>query len=172
MTAEKSLTMPSLMIGRWAETGDLTQLSALADWYGDHHRQPKLAALIRRLDANPEWNDAVLFFFKEAGSSYEPDCEEMCEGQLRGAFVLAAAERWLRKSQFVATWIQDIDYDPNDYDGPMPDIGWGCVLMEHGSSNTDASLWGITFDGDGFPVGKPYKRVVEAELAMELMPDE
>lgn len=71
---------------------------------------------------------------------------------------------------FQVMWHRDPDYDPADYDvGDMPGEGWGCVLAT--SEDRFNSLWAITFDGDGQPWGKPYARVVVAELALELMPD-
>lgn len=70
-------------------------------------------------------------------------------------------------------WIQDEDYRPDDYDIPMPEIAWGCILEEWCGRGWHAieSLWNITFGGDGCPSGDPYARVVEAELALEAMPE-
>lgn len=74
----------------------------------------------------------------------------------------------MQQPGFTVEWVQDADYDPSHYDcGDMPDIGWGCVVRANGQTE---SLWAITFDGDGYPNGNPYARVIVAELALELMP--
>lgn len=80
---------------------------------------------------------------------------------------LARAELWLSEQPgYTVSWEQDTEYDPTDYDCEMPDIAWRCTVTANGES---ACLCGITFDGDAEPFGKPYARVVVAELAQELM---
>lgn len=99
----------------------------------------------------------AIAFFKEHGAA-------------RHAKSLANAEAWLASQPgHQIQWLRDFDYDPNDYDvKDMPNIGWGCIVQIGGNS---ASLWAITFDGDHWPQGNPYARVVVAELALELMHD-
>lgn len=113
--------------------------------------------------------NAIEFFMKHAGSSYDPATETPKQGKFRGAKRLAEAEAWLvAQPGFTVEWEIDRDYDPSDYDIDMPDTGWGCIVNANGNS---ASLWATTFDGDGEPFGNAYARVVVAELALELMPD-
>jgi hypothetical protein len=123
--------------------------------------------------------DAIAFFYERSGFSVCSG-ETEHQGRLRSARELAEAEAeaWLMAQPGMqVTWEVDPEYDANDYDvDDMPAIGWGCVVSVGGERTTGhgtaevASLWGITFEGDGEPWGKPYARVVVAELASELMP--
>ena len=113
-------------------------------------------------------SDAVAFFLEYGGYGYNAATETREEGRLRCARGYAAAEAWLvEQPGFTVEWVQDRDYDPADYDVPVPEVGWGCIVRANGRTE---SLWAITFDGDGHPSGNPYARVVVAELASELMP--
>lgn len=115
----------------------------------------------------PKLAEAERFFYKHAGYSYDPATETQEEGRVRCAKELAKAEAWLTAQPgFEVEWMEDTDYDPKDYDVPMPATGWGCIVKV---GEKRESLWGITFDGDGHPSGNPYARVVVAELASELM---
>lgn len=118
--------------------------------------------------ATKAYQSAVAFFYEHAGYSYGPG-ETREQGRKRGARRLADAERWLMEQPgHTIQWVQDEDYNPADYDcGDMPEIGWGCVITVNGHIE---SLWSITFNGDGYPSGNAYARVVVAELALELMP--
>lgn len=112
---------------------------------------------------------ATAFFMKHAGYSVA-EGETREQGRRRCAKELAAAERWLMEQPgHTVAWEQDRDYDPADSDVPdMPEIGWGCIVSLN-DQDRHASLWSVTFDGDGYPAGNPYARVVVAELAAELM---
>lgn len=117
---------------------------------------------------------AVAFFLEHAGWSYNPATETPEQGRLRCARSLAKAERWLSEQNgHQVKWVEDTDYSPDDYDYPpendTPGLAWGCVIDLDGERG--ASLWAITFEGNGEPWGKPYARVVVAELAYELMPE-
>ena len=79
-----------------------------------------------------------------------------------GALALARAERWARSTGSVRfRWVDDINAD---WDAELQE---GCVLErqcpECGSWTCEASLWGIV-DADA-----DYRRVVEAELALEVL---
>lgn len=175
----RPLTMEETLLVRWSETGDATTLGALKDWVEEFepHRTRFVELLAWAME--PTQTADVLFFYRHGEYSYRPDCESMGEGRLRGAVNSMTAERWAA-DRYEIEWERDRDYDPHDYDSPdMPDIAFGCVLRcvcgacdQHESKLDGASLWGITFGGDGYPDGYPYKRVVEAELAYEMIPDE
>lgn len=118
---------------------------------------------------------AIGFFREHAGYGVSPgETEE--QGRDSSARTLAQAEAWLvAQPGFTVEWEQDEDYDPRDFDAPdMPEIGWCClVTVPDGKGGRHReSLCGITFDGDGYPTGNAYARVVVAELASELMPDD
>lgn len=118
------------------------------------------------------------FFFEHAGWSYNPKTETADEGRERGAIALAQAEQRFRESSCWFEWVHDDDADAsfvNDWE-PADREQWeasehmaeGCVLYappenDHGKPRVLASLWGV-FDADA-----SYRRVVEAELASEVM---
>lgn len=113
---------------------------------------------------------AVDWFKLHAGFGHDPATETREEAAHRCAVELAAAEEWARDNCVLPQWVRDETYSPDDYDlEDMPEIGWGCILT--GPDGERASLWSITFDGNGEPWGKAYARVVAAELALELMPE-
>lgn len=96
---------------------------------------------------------AERFFWKHAGTSWDPKTETRAQGRRRGAEELAAAEAWA-VDQLAYTW---------EYDGMRADCTgdvFGCVARWRDGS-VAASLWGICDPGDD------YSRVVEAELASE-----
>lgn len=98
-----------------------------------------------------------------------------CVGfRAQGALSLAKAERWARSTGAVRfRWVDDINADWSwlaDAMGREPDdrdYQEGCILErqcpECGSWTVEASLWGIcNADSD-------YRRVIEAELALEVL---
>lgn len=146
-------------------------------------RRRAVAARLRHL------GEEERFFYRHAEGSYRPGVEIAEEGRLNYARRLAAAERWLlaREADGLAEWewVRDDDYNPADYDPPEPPdtVAWGCIVRvrdddQYWPDGDVASVWAVTFDGDGEPTGsgclaygrlKPYARVVRAELALELM---
>ena len=127
---------------------------------------------------------AEQFFYDHAGGSYIPKLETKRAGRLRCARALATAESRIRSAGWSYTWVPDED----------PDLSWcdvcehmrqcrhrygcthklhssshghevyGCILSDDTGREREA-LWGIT-DPDA-----NYRRVVEAELALEALPD-
>ena len=125
------------------------------------------------------------FFLKHAGHSHNPATESPMQGRVRCARQLAAAERKARDSGLYFTWAQD-DTDSSDWIADNEDGGrncnpwltWYCachvapIETEHGEREHGAvlaSLGAIDFGRDGEPWGNPYRRVVEAELALEAL---
>lgn len=97
------------------------------------------------------------FFFENAGWSFDPQKETREEGRTRCALNLAAAEALARASGLSFRWVDDPDVKPNKY---------GCIVFDS-RGNAGPSLWGIGFRRGKSPWGgDPYRRVVEAELAV------
>lgn len=105
---------------------------------------------------------AQRFFWDHAGWGYMPGAETPEHGRAAGARKLAAAETWLsEQAGHTVRWV------PDTFGGEPGE--WACVVRLDPARSE--SLCGIDFEGDGEPWGKPYARVVAAELALQLMPD-
>lgn len=108
------------------------------------------------------------FFYEHAGYSIRSgETEE--QGRTRGATQLAAAEEWAGENCLAFHW----DYD-DITNREFTDEGneyrlWFCVARDE-SGKVIQSLSGIDFGEGGEPWGDSYRRVVEAELALEAMP--
>ena len=116
--------------------------------------------------------EAFTFFREHAGSSHRPGQETEAQGKARGAQALAYAEARARALGAVFVWQHDEEIDSSSFlthgeDDPW--TLWQCLC--YGSSGRVlASLSGIDFGRDGSPYSDPYRRVVEAELALETFP--
>lgn len=111
----------------------------------------------------------VSFFYAHAGYSYRPDTETPSQGRRRCARELARAERLGSAAGLSFTWSYDPDIDSSDFDDsadPWP--LWQCECFNE-DGGMAAYLGGIDLGRDGIPHGDPYRRVVEAELAMEAL---
>jgi hypothetical protein len=127
---------------------------------------------------------AYQFFLSHAGYSYNPQTETAIEGRRRCARQLARAERWARAEHLEYVWQDDPDCGPDDFDfeedkAHVREHGAvGCILYRpcptHGADCKHAehlgSLWGIT-ESLNNAERDAYRRVVQAELALEAMPD-
>lgn len=115
---------------------------------------------------------ATQFFFEHAGYSYNPKTETAEQGRQRGAERLAAAERFAAEKSFVFEWNYDeegcIGCDCGNPDcacssGASHEVLY-CLLRESDNGEVLQSLSGIC------EPSREYRRVVEAELALEAMP--
>lgn len=122
---------------------------------------------------------AVRWHYTHGGYSYDPAIETKQQGRWRCARQAAEAEAWA-KEYAVIEWVDDSEsFDPQDCDGGMPDCGWcppdregpcpgheceGCVLSVRGTSMHTSLRRIVDADAD-------YRRVVEADLAVEAMSD-
>lgn len=95
------------------------------------------------------------FFYENAGYSYDPRVETREKGRRRCAVALARAEAWAREQEVDVVWEADWE-------------GWSCLLAH--PDGRVASLHAIEFGEQG--EDDPYRRVVQAELALELMRSE
>jgi hypothetical protein len=110
------------------------------------------------------------FFYEHAGYGYDPAKQTEDEGRRESAQRLADAERWASDEGYSFEWEVDQDIDSSDFDdSPEPWALWVCVCRNLEGEVT-ASLCGIDFGRDGEPWGDYYRRVAEAELALETMP--
>jgi hypothetical protein len=112
---------------------------------------------------------SVSFFYKYAGWSYLPGKESPRAGRLRGAKQLAKAETWAREQNMTYEWEDDWDVGNHQAfygDAYADNEPTTCemVRMISPDGETLASL-GCIDDADS-----NYRRVVAAELALEVMP--
>jgi hypothetical protein len=113
---------------------------------------------------------AVSFFMKHAGSSYMPGKETRAQGKRRGAIKLAKAEAEASARGWTVEWEHEQDPDlswasEEDRDGISENLS-AVLKDEHG--HVLSSLGNITFGYDSM-VNRNYRRVVEAELALEAL---
>lgn len=128
------------------------------------------------MEVQSNMTPAEKFFYDNAGWSYDPTKETSEQGRQSCARALASAEAEARDAGLSFDWSQDhiTNRDFTD-DGPEYYL-WSCVCRDE-SGEVCASLGGVDFghtgdDDDEFaeakqPWGDPYRRVVEAELALE-----
>ena len=106
------------------------------------------------------------FFYEHAGYSYGPG-ETPEQGRERCAKALAAAERRASEEGWSFQWEVDQHSDSSDWCDEQPAYSvWDCVARDV-AGEVRASLGAIDFGCDGEPWDDPYRRVVEAELALE-----
>jgi hypothetical protein len=111
---------------------------------------------------------AYHFFLKHAGYSYDPKTETPMQGRIKTAHKLAQAEKYAKNHDWIFEWGDDWDdpkhCDKSNGDGTeyKPKTCEYCYLYND-VSDVLASLSCID-DADA-----DYRRVVEAELALEAM---
>jgi hypothetical protein len=108
----------------------------------------------------------VRFFMEHAGFSYRPGQETEYQGRYRCARALAAAERKARDAGF--SWTGEVDeIDSSEWSDEEPPYRQWLCIMRDAEGKVRGSLGGVDFGRDGEPWGDSYRRVVEAELAVE-----
>lgn len=110
---------------------------------------------------------AAQFFAKHGGFSYMPEKETPEQGKQRCADALAVAEQSARDGGFSFNWSIDPHCDSSEFseDAPAWQL-WQCA-MYNADGQIVNSLHGVDFGRDGSPFGSAYRRVVEAELAID-----
>jgi len=103
---------------------------------------------------------AIDFFYKHAGYSHDPRKETAEQGRRRGAIALAKAELYSAGRGWRVEWKHDADADRSGIEDAEEVLG---AVLRDGQGKMLDSLWGIA-DPD-----RNYRRVVEAELALEAM---
>jgi hypothetical protein len=112
--------------------------------------------------------DAVAFFKVWATAGYHPKHETRAQGLERNALALARAEALAHKKGFYCQWRID-DLDSSEWSDEKPPWRQYVCLLFNAKKECIGSLCGIDFGREGSPIGDPYARVVEAELAHEAM---
>lgn len=112
---------------------------------------------------------AQQFFFEHAGWGYDPSTETKEEGRTRGAIALAAAESEAREKGYSFEWGICPLGDSSDFSDELPAWSlWACICR-NSEGESVSNLHAIDFGRDGTPWGSTYRRVVEAEMAMEAL---
>lgn len=113
-------------------------------------------------------NKDFMFFYENCGFSYDPKTETQEEGKQGCAKALEIAEKEARNRGMYYDWDIDPIEDSSSFKKGKPYSLWLCRMYDS-TEEMVASLGGIDFGRDGTPYGKPYKRVIEAELAQEAL---
>jgi hypothetical protein len=110
---------------------------------------------------------AADFFYEHAAFSYDPKTETEEEGHTECARQLAAAEHTIQSDDtYRYEWGQTEGLTNADFeDTDNPYLLWQCVLFR--GDEAMVSLSGIDLGRHGVPATENYRRVVEAELALE-----
>lgn len=112
---------------------------------------------------SPHFLKAVKFFTENGGYRQRPN-ESETVARRRSAESLARAEQYAFDHDWRVDWVVDPEpYEMGDAEDEVPKEVFGAVLYDAAGKPLD-SLWGI-----GDPT-REYRRVVEAELALEAMP--
>jgi hypothetical protein len=111
---------------------------------------------------------AFEFFYQHAPWGYRPT-ETPETGRQRCAKALAEAEAYATDAGYRFRWEIDHDLTSEDFcDDPNPWCLWICYMLDP-EGTVVANLGGVDFGRDVEPWGNPYARVVEAELASDLI---
>lgn len=107
------------------------------------------------------------FFYAHAGTSWNPATETREQGKKSGAIKYAAAEEKARNHGITFHWELD-DTTSEEFSNEQPFYPlWRCGAMTF-DGQVCGGLFSIDFGRDGDPSGSTYRRVVEAEIAMEI----
>lgn len=120
-------------------------------------------------------DDAKDFFYKHAGYSYDPAKETEAEGRERGAIQLAQAEQYALNNDWEVVWEYDqepcIGCDCGDFDCPCyarrEHETFAAFLTDGRGRESHHILAAL---GSICEPSEEYRRVVNAELALEAMP--
>jgi len=116
--------------------------------------------------------DDVKFFWDQAGYSWTPGKETQEAGRHRCSLELAEAEANARRLGYSFDWDVDDARGSLEWTKARPAWAtWGCRCFDS-DGKVVASLGAVDFGRDGEPWGNPYRRVVEAELAVEALAQE
>lgn len=112
--------------------------------------------------------DAVAFFYEHGGYGWNPATETPEQGHMRSAFALAKAERWAKRKGMTFHWeddwtVADHAAEFDCYKDGEPDSCEQVVMLD--KRETVRGSLGCVDDATD-----AYRRVVEAELALEAMP--
>lgn len=106
------------------------------------------------------------FFYTHAGYGYQPDQETKEQGRRRCAQQLADAEREASERGYCFYWENDIMTNREFTDEGPEYYLWACTCYDDNGAHV-GSMCGVDFGHGNTPWGQPYRRVIEAELALE-----
>ena len=113
------------------------------------------------------FNRSIQFFWDNASYSHIPAIQTREEGHLESAIALAQAELEGCSRGFSFVWAIDPDITSADFSDELPPYEqYQCSCLNY-RGQCLASLGGIDFGRDNQPWDQDYRRVVEAELAIE-----
>jgi len=113
----------------------------------------------------------IQFFYDHAGWSHDPQIETSEQGRRKCAELLARVTSRAFNDGVYFDWSIDPCIDSSDFSSKSnPWSLWVCRMYDSNGNMVD-SLCAIDFGRDGSPHGDPYKRVVEAELALSCFSD-
>jgi hypothetical protein len=116
-----------------------------------------------RPDKRSSEQKVVSFFMKHAGSSYTPGKETKAQGKRRGAVALAHAEAEASRRGWRVSWEYSQEpYEMGDAESEMPSEVYDAVLRDENGEMLES----LGMIGDP---SREYRRVVEAELALEAL---
>lgn len=107
------------------------------------------------------------FFAEHAWYSYDPKIETPEQGRLRCAAELASASMRAFEDGFSFEWSIDHEIDSRSFSKSRPHWSLYQCAMRDANGDVCGSLGGVDFGRDGDPWSDPYRRVVEAQLALE-----
>jgi hypothetical protein len=108
-------------------------------------------------------NKAEDFFYEHAGYSYDPKRQTKEEGRIETAALYARAEKTAKENGWYCEWEYDPDGGSSAGEYDEPDQIYYSARLYNEEGEVLASLGGIDDNT------MPYKRVVEAELAVEAL---
>jgi len=114
-------------------------------------------------------NTAEQFFYDHADYSHAPHTETPEQGRARCAVELATAEAWASLSDISFTWGHDGFTNREWTDEGDEYNTWICQAYDVANDVQLDVLGGIDLGPDGHPRNDPYARVVEAQLALNVM---
>lgn len=114
-------------------------------------------------------DDAVKFFYDNAGWSHDPVRETSDQGRIRCAEALARAEQRRKNEGAWVAWERD-DFPFGDDIHESHECGYIATVWQY-DAETDAPVCLASLSAVDAEAGDDYRRVVEAELASEAWPE-
>lgn len=138
-------------------------LESATPFLNDYFQRHGIVLGIESTNPSPK-QAAFAFFFEHAGFSYDPKTETANKGKARCARQLAKAERDARALGYTFEWISDHPFNSHGSDrSEWPETCEVCICRDQDGK----SLASLSCIDDA---SSEYRRVVEAELALESLP--
>lgn len=112
--------------------------------------------------------NSVKFFLENVGTSYHPGRETPEQGTERLALELAEAEVWAVATGYCFHWRTDPYLTSKEFNSSKPYYPLWMVTMYDKDGGMVDTFGGVDFGRDGEPWGDSYRRLLEAQLALEI----